>query len=179
MWLAIRLSIVTACLVLSVAVVANDDRVLGVVDSSVEQTTADRTNPVEAEPTEYAPVCGGKIYCKDMQTCAEAVHYLEDCGVGRLDADNDGIPCETICGKTKGTMSSRIRAQPFLNNAVNDAPEELTLLPEMDESEFTCSGKRTCKQMTSCEEARFYLQKCGVRSLDGNSDGVPCNGLCR
>lgn len=44
---------------------------------------------------------------------------------------------------------------------------------------FTCADKQTCRQMTSCDEARFYLQTCGVSSLDGNHDGTPCSKLCR
>ena len=44
---------------------------------------------------------------------------------------------------------------------------------------FTCAGKRRCGEMTSCEEAKFYLTQCGVGSLDGNKDGVPCEKLCR
>ena len=44
---------------------------------------------------------------------------------------------------------------------------------------FTCGGKRYCREMMSCEEARFYLTQCGVRSLDGDGDGVPCEKLCR
>jgi hypothetical protein len=44
---------------------------------------------------------------------------------------------------------------------------------------YTCGGKRYCREMTSCEEARFYLTQCGVSSLDGNHDGVPCAKLCR
>ena len=32
--------------------------------------------------------------------------------------------------------------------------------------------------MTSCEEAKFYLTQCGVATLDGNRDGVPCEMLC-
>jgi hypothetical protein len=44
---------------------------------------------------------------------------------------------------------------------------------------FTCAGKRYCREMTSCEEAKFYLNNCGVSSLDGNHDGVPCEKLCR
>jgi hypothetical protein len=42
--------------------------------------------------------CGVKHLCKEMDSCAEARHYLNDCGLSRLDADNDGIPCESICG---------------------------------------------------------------------------------
>lgn len=41
--------------------------------------------------------CGSKRYCKEMATCAEARHYLNVCGVSRLDRDNDGVPCESIC----------------------------------------------------------------------------------
>ena len=43
--------------------------------------------------------CGGKRYCKEMNSCAEACFYLNQCGVGRLDRDQDGIPCESICGR--------------------------------------------------------------------------------
>jgi endonuclease YncB( thermonuclease family) len=42
-----------------------------------------------------------------------------------------------------------------------------------------CGGKRYCRQMASCEEAHFYLEQCGVSSLDGDRDGRPCEVLCR
>lgn len=41
--------------------------------------------------------CGTKRYCKQMTTCAEAKHYLNVCGVSRLDKDGDGVPCESLC----------------------------------------------------------------------------------
>ena len=41
--------------------------------------------------------CGSKRYCKEMNSCAEAKFYLNECGVSRLDRDRDGIPCESIC----------------------------------------------------------------------------------
>ena len=41
-----------------------------------------------------------------------------------------------------------------------------------------CGSKRYCSQMLSCVEAKFYLTQCGVKSLDGNGDGVPCEALC-
>jgi endonuclease YncB( thermonuclease family) len=44
---------------------------------------------------------------------------------------------------------------------------------------FTCSGKRYCREMSSCAEAQFYLNKCGLTRLDGDSDGVPCEAICR
>ena len=42
----------------------------------------------------------------------------------------------------------------------------------------TCGLKRYCKQMSSCEEAKQYLQ-CGLSKLDKDGDGVPCESLCR
>jgi len=41
-----------------------------------------------------------------------------------------------------------------------------------------CDKKRLCSQMSSCDEARFYLTHCGVHTLDRNKDGVPCESLC-
>lgn len=43
--------------------------------------------------------CGAKRRCDDMDSCAEARHYLTECGIGRLDGDGDGIPCEKLCGR--------------------------------------------------------------------------------
>ena len=39
--------------------------------------------------------------------------------------------------------------------------------------------KRFCKDMTTCEEARFYLTTCGLGGLDRDKAGVPCEKLCR
>ena len=45
---------------------------------------------------------------------------------------------------------------------------------------FSCAGeRRTCSGMRSCAEARFHLQQCGLRRLDGDRDGVPCESHCR
>jgi micrococcal nuclease len=39
-------------------------------------------------------------------------------------------------------------------------------------------GKLYCSEMSSCDEAIYYLTQCGVKSLDGNGDGTPCEQLC-
>ncbi len=41
-----------------------------------------------------------------------------------------------------------------------------------------CGNKKHCSEMSSCEEARYYLTLCGVKSLDGDGDGTPCEKLC-
>ncbi len=41
-------------------------------------------------------------------------------------------------------------------------------------SRFKCDGRTHCSQMTSCEEARFFMNNCPGTKMDGNHDGVPC-----
>ena len=43
---------------------------------------------------------------------------------------------------------------------------------------YSCGSKRHCAQMSSCDEAIFYLTHCGVKLLDKNGNGVPCESLC-
>jgi len=39
---------------------------------------------------------------------------------------------------------------------------------------FKCDGRTHCSQMTSCEEATYFLRNCPNVKMDGNNDGVPC-----
>lgn len=41
--------------------------------------------------------CNNAPYCTEMSSCEEAEFYYFECGLDRLDRDNDGIPCESIC----------------------------------------------------------------------------------
>jgi endonuclease YncB( thermonuclease family) len=57
----------------------------------------------------------------------------------------------------------------FMPKNTNSPAEDITV----------CNQKRTCKEMSSCDEAKFYFNKCGLSHLDGDGDGVPCNSLCK
>jgi cold shock CspA family protein len=39
---------------------------------------------------------------------------------------------------------------------------------------FLCDGRTYCSQMTSCSEAKFFINNCPGTQMDGNNDGVPC-----
>jgi hypothetical protein len=41
-------------------------------------------------------------------------------------------------------------------------------------SPYECDGRTHCSQMTSCEEAEFFLANCPGVKMDGGGDGVPC-----
>jgi cold shock CspA family protein len=48
-----------------------------------------------------------------------------------------------------------------------------------DTTQFQCQGKRYCSEMTSCEEATFYLKNCPGVEIDGDGDDIPCESqLC-
>ena len=44
---------------------------------------------------------------------------------------------------------------------------------------YNCATKTYCREMTSCDEARWYLKECGLTRLDGDGDGIPCERMCR
>lgn len=64
------------------------------------------------------------------------------------------------------------RAEP--QEPISPQPPEILQKPP-----YSCSIRKTCKQMNSCEEAKFYLKQCGVLRLDRDKDGIPCESLCK
>lgn len=61
------------------------------------------------------------------------------------------------------------------NYTPQQAPAPATLpAVESDNSRFRCDGRTYCSQMTSCEEATFFLKNCPGVKVDGEGDGVPC-----
>ena len=45
-------------------------------------------------------------------------------------------------------------------------------------ADASCGEKLHCSEMSSCEEAKYYLTQCGVKPLDSDDDGTPCESLC-
>lgn len=64
-------------------------------------------------------------------------------------------------------------------NATSTRSSSKTSTSDSPKSGFSCGSKRTCGEMDSCEEARYYLTNCGLNRLDGDGDGTPCESLCR
>lgn len=66
---------------------------------------------------------------------------------------------------TKRIQPQQKKAQPQIQK-----PEKF--------SNLACGKKNYCSQMVTCDEAHFYLTVCGVKRLDTNKDGIPCESLC-
>ena len=39
---------------------------------------------------------------------------------------------------------------------------------------FKCDGRQHCSQMTSYEEAKYFIDHCPNTKMDGDNDGIPC-----
>ena len=135
----------------------------------------------------------GRVYVGSLDVNAEMIRqgaawayrqYLKDQSLLKLEADAKaakrglwGLPEAERCPPwdwRKGTCATASAPAARAPAAPTAAPTSAA-----SSSGFTCAGKRYCREMTSCEEAKFYLTTCGVGSLDGNKDGVPCEKLCR
>lgn len=75
-----------------------------------------------------------------------------------------------VKGRTPQAHSKPVPSQTHTKPAANATPRVIY--------DATCGHKKHCSQMNSCDEAHFYFTRCGVSSLDGDKDGVPCESLC-
>lgn len=39
---------------------------------------------------------------------------------------------------------------------------------------YRCDGRTRCTQMSSCDEAKYFLKNCPSTAMDGDNDGLPC-----
>jgi len=71
--------------------------------------------------------------------------------------------------------------EPFFENILNDGKKLIGYSNKKKSSgrvsrntRFKCDGRQYCSQMTSCEEAVFFLNNCPNTKMDGDRDGIPC-----
>jgi hypothetical protein len=79
----------------------------------------------------------------------------------------------------QGYQHYRSRATPPAallesSTSVSPAPAVVPAAAPAQSAVFRCDGRTYCSQMTSCEEATFFLRNCPGVKMDGNNDGVPC-----
>jgi len=75
------------------------------------------------------------------------------------------IPNGIVCKKTESVDTSI--------TVIKSAPQNVAE-PSIKYGNMKCDGRSYCSQMTSCEEAMFFIKNCPNTSMDGNNDGVPC-----
>ncbi|MDO6746462.1 cold shock domain-containing protein [Gilvimarinus sp. 1_MG-2023] len=110
-----------------------------------------------------------------------------------LNGDSVSFQIKTEKGKRKAVSISLVDVPPYRSNqrsflstiiifsicaaiafAIYTHFIKLQPTPAYEDMGFKCQGKTHCSQMTSCNEARFYLANCPNTQIDGNNDGQPC-----
>jgi Excalibur calcium-binding domain len=92
----------------------------------------------------------------------------------RLEEGNSTTP-ESLA--TEGQFSSKPDVTFVPLNSVDKNQIKQTVVPTAAPvSSFTCDGRKYCSQMTSCEEAKFFLNNCPGTKMDnhGKGNGIPC-----
>jgi cold shock CspA family protein len=73
-----------------------------------------------------------------------------------------------------GQYSERVAALPEATPQSVMNPEPWTKPRAAQPNRYQCDGRQHCSQMTSCEEAKFFIRNCPDTKMDGDRDGVPC-----
>ena len=122
--------------------------------------------------------CSPRKSCGQMSSCAEARFHLTQCQRGDLDRDSDGVPCESICQAAvqQPPQQAAPVQQPTRQTSPVQQPTQQVQQPA--QQGYSCSPRKNCVDMSSCEEARFHLSQCGRGGLDRDKDGVPCESIC-
>lgn len=59
-------------------------------------------------------------------------------------------------------------------NDLNVISEKFEESYTFNNKQYECDGRQHCSQMTSCEEAKFFILNCPNTKMDGDRDGIPC-----
>lgn len=72
---------------------------------------------------------------------------------------------------------------PVITNAdlklLNEPSKKTPQFETAFESSYSCDGRQHCSQMTSREEAVYFIQNCPNTKMDGDYDGIPCENDSR
>lgn len=68
---------------------------------------------------------------------------------------------------------------PYISNKFHRevlAQPNQTASSSINNTKYTCDGRVHCSQMRSYDEAIFFINNCPGTKMDGDGDGIPCEG---
>lgn len=84
-------------------------------------------------------------------------------------------PCPSSQARKEFTLEELNTAEKKRRAAAPSAREiGLTPAPTTRLGRFSCDRRQHCSQMSSCEEAKYFLANCPGVKMDGDGDGIPC-----
>jgi hypothetical protein len=64
----------------------------------------------------------------------------------------------------------------FAKETKSHAPKKYAENKSKKPIKFKCDGRQHCSQMRSFKEAKYFIQHCPNTKMDGDNDGIPCEG---
>ena len=90
------------------------------------------------------------------------------------------VPDDVVCERRESVKASIVilsSDKKTSNKASNQKSDNIN--SGFQYSEFQCDGRMYCSQMTSRSEAEFFINNCPNTKMDGDYDGIPCEGDSR
>jgi len=85
------------------------------------------------------------------------------------------VPDDVVCERRES-----IKASIVILSSENKANSKVSNKKSNKiNSGFQCDGRMYCSQMTSRSEAEFFINNCPNTKMDGDYDGIPCEGDSR
>jgi Excalibur calcium-binding domain len=104
--------------------------------------------------------------------------FLHEIGARRNERDDGAEEWWYLTSRQQERVA---KTKPGRTEELLDESEESVTAQLLDQeaasdkrSTYQCDGRVYCSQMTSCEEAEFFLANCPGVKMDGGGDGVPC-----
>lgn len=121
-----------------------------------------------------------RVYCEAVDVNAELVRLGAAWVYRKYSDDAKLLALEREARAAKRGLwalpaSERVPPWEWRHRGASVAPTEKS----SKAAPFRCGSKTYCREMESCAEARFYLTRCGLTRIDGDSDGVPFSSLCK
>ena len=100
---------------------------------------------ISTAPAPSAFSCVPSKTCGQMKSCEEALYHLNVCDNKRRDADNDGIPCESICGLADVLTATQVpdTTQPSVISVDECETGQVTRVIDGDTIDVLLNGQNT------------------------------------
>jgi hypothetical protein len=69
-----------------------------------------------------------------------------------------------------------IPSSSFAKDTKSHAPKKYAVNKSKKPLKFKCDGRQHCSQMRNFKEAKYFIQHCPNTKMDGDNDGIPCEG---
>jgi len=79
----------------------------------------------------------------------------------------------------RGLWAGDAPTQPWIWRKTRGHPKDDEGRSSFEPISPDCGSKHFCSEMRSCEEALAFLRECGLETIDGDGDGIPCESMCK